>query len=223
MTEHPIERLSEYLDGELAGKDRAALEAHVATCTQCSETLDELRAVAVQARALEDRAPATDLWPGIAARLRPRGVVAHILGRFVPGGRQFTFSMPQLAAAGLVLALLSAGTVWLVLRGGPSLPQAPGVSGPTGTGAFATFDESRYVAAVAELERALRENRAELDTATVRVLEENLAIIDRATEQARRALLADPANPYLNGHLAEQLKLKIRLLQRATEVVTAHS
>jgi hypothetical protein len=88
--------------------------------------------------------------------------------------------------------------------------------------AVAAFDETRYDAAVAELERVLREHGSELDTTTVRILQQNLEIIDRAIEQARRALLADPANPYLNGHLAAQMKLKIRLLQRATEVVAAH-
>jgi len=44
-----------------------------------------------------------------------------------------------------------------------------------------------------------------------------------AAEQARRALLADPGNPYLHGHLADQMRRKIWLLQRATEVVTAQS
>ena len=87
----------------------------------------------------------------------------------------------------------------------------------------ASFDEARYDAAVAELQRVLYEHRAELDTATVRILEQNLALIDRATEEARRALAADPANPYLHGHLAEQMMRKIRLLKLATEVVAAHS
>jgi hypothetical protein len=87
---------------------------------------------------------------------------------------------------------------------------------------LASFDASRYDAAVAELERVLSEQRGQLDTATVRILEQNLAIIDRAVEDARRALEADPANPYLNGHLAQQMMAKIRLLQRAAGVVAAH-
>ena len=87
---------------------------------------------------------------------------------------------------------------------------------------FASFDATRYDAAVAELQRVLHEHRSELDTTTVRILEQNLAIIDKATEEARRALEADPANPYLNGHLAEQMMRKVRLLQRAADVVAAH-
>ena len=88
---------------------------------------------------------------------------------------------------------------------------------------MAGFDEKRYDATVAELEQVLREHRSELEPATVRVIERNLAIIDRATEQARQALLADPSNPYLNGHLADQMRRKIRLLQTATEAIAARS
>jgi hypothetical protein len=160
---------------------------------------------------------------------------------------RFEFTVPQLAAAALAIMLLSGGSVWLALRKPSSVvPSGPVASAPDRTpaagspsspsrtrlpatppngvpdAAVAAFDETRYDAAVAELERVLREHGSELDTTTVRILQQNLEIIDRAIEQARRALLADPANPYLNGHLAAQMKLKIRLLQRATEVVAAH-
>lgn len=88
---------------------------------------------------------------------------------------------------------------------------------------FASFDGTRYDAAVAELQQVLHDHRADLDTSTVRILEQNLAIIDRALDEARSALENDPSNPYLNGHLAEQMLRKVRLLQKAADVVTAHS
>ena len=68
----------------------------------------------------------------------------------------------------------------------------------------------------------MREHRRELDPATVRTIEQNLRIIDQATEQARRALAADPANPYLNSHLAAQLRLKADVLRQATALVATH-
>ena len=58
---------------------------------------------------------------------------------------------------------------------------------------------------------------------TVRVLEENLAIIDRAIADARTALEQDPASRYLNGHLGRTLRRKVDLLQRAATLVTAAS
>jgi hypothetical protein len=246
MTDQWIARLSEVLDGELSDPDRESFEAHLATCAECARTLEELRAVTVEARRLEDRAPEVDLWPGIAARLRPRRAarITSLLERIRSGSPRFELSVPQLAAAGLLLVVLSGGGVWLAMRGTaprstPALatrvtperaPSGVTSSGPRlfphvssgSSAAYADFDEARYDAAVADLERALRDHGSELDTATVRVLEQNLAIIDRAIDQARRALEADPANPYLNDHLAEQLMQKVRLLQRATEVVAAH-
>jgi anti-sigma factor RsiW len=45
-------RLSEYLDGELDNEERAALEAHLATCGQCYATLGELSQVVTRAKAL---------------------------------------------------------------------------------------------------------------------------------------------------------------------------
>ena len=44
-----------------------------------------------------------------------------------------------------------------------------------------------------------------------------------AAERARQALAADPASPYLNGHLATQLKRKLTLLRQATAVVAAQN
>jgi hypothetical protein len=36
-------KLSEYIDGSVTGEERAAIEAHLKTCSQCSEALSELR------------------------------------------------------------------------------------------------------------------------------------------------------------------------------------
>jgi hypothetical protein len=67
----------------------------------------------------------------------------------------------------------------------------------------------RYDAAVADLELVLAAGRGTLDTSTVRVLEEKLALIDPAFHDVERALAIDPGNPYLNAHLARTLRQKI--------------
>jgi hypothetical protein len=63
------DRLSEYLDGELADAERAALETHLARCAACTAVLADLTALVGAARALPDRAPARDLWPELARRM----------------------------------------------------------------------------------------------------------------------------------------------------------
>jgi hypothetical protein len=80
-----------------------------------------------------------------------------------------------------------------------------------------------YASAVDDLERILAEGRGRLDSTTVRVLEQNLALIDQAIAQAQRAVAADSANAYLNTHLAETMRRKIDLLRQAAALVSAVS
>jgi anti-sigma factor ChrR (cupin superfamily) len=236
MTDSWTGRLSDYLDGDLAAAERVALDAHLAGCSECTQTLAELRAVTVRVTRLEASEPVPDLWPGIAARIGvedSRGALGARTRR-AWRDRLWTFTLPQLAAAGFLLALLSGATVWMALNSRPSpapdgsrtsLAARPGPLSPTTGGAtvvVAGFESQRYDAAIAEMEQVLAQHRAELDSSTVRIIEQNLAVIDQATDQARRALAADPANPYLNGHLAEQMRRKVDLLRQATALVSAH-
>jgi hypothetical protein len=136
--------------------------------------------------------------------------------------RRFSFTLPQLAAASLAIMLLSGGVVWMARSGDPRADFEP-VSAhgdvrpqPAPAMAPADFSDTHYNEAVADLEQALDAGRTHLDPATVRILEENLASIDRAIDQSRRALAADPANVYLNRHLADARQRKLSLLRRAT-------
>jgi hypothetical protein len=63
------ERLSEFLDGELVPVEHAACEAHVAGCERCRRLLGDLRELRRAARALPERQPERDLWPGIEREL----------------------------------------------------------------------------------------------------------------------------------------------------------
>lgn len=212
MTDHWTDRLSDYLDGDLPPAERTALETHLAGCTGCAEDLAGLRRVVTRARALEDRAPAGDLWPGVAARIGARRAP-----------RGFSFSMPQLAAAGIALAAFSGAAGWVLNPGVPlgapdaMTPASPAMVTPVRTAA------GSYDAAVADLEQVLAGGRGLLDTATVRVLEQNLATIDRAIAQAQRAVATDSANLYLNSHLAATMRRKLELLRQAAALVAAVS
>ena len=225
MSDRWIDRLSEYLDDELPAGDRTALEAHLEGCAECRDTLVGLRRVVTRARALEDRLPSGDLWPGIAERIGAHGAAPAGVTRFP---RRFTFSVPQLAAAGIALALLSGGSAWL-LHPGPAGPVAvqPPPAAPVTPALIAPGRRTRgvrsYDTAVAELERVLAEGRGRLDTTTVRVLEQNLAVIDGAIAQARRAVAADSANLYLNSHLAATMRRKLELLRQAASLVATAS
>jgi predicted anti-sigma-YlaC factor YlaD len=220
MNDRWTDRLSEYLDGELGVADAAALEAHLPSCGACRATLEELRRVVARARALDDRAPAADLWPEVAARIG-LSPVARAAGR---ARRRLSFTVPQLLAASIALVLVSGSGVWVVLRQ-PAVPPATAATGPTPIMTnVGTYESSpRYAAAVADLERLLAQHRSRLDTTTVRVIEKNLGIIDRAIRDAQSALAADPANAYLNQHLAQAMRRKLELLRQAATLAGARS
>jgi len=208
MTDQWTDRLSDYLDGHLGAAERAALEAHLPECGGCRATLAELRRVLARARTLEDRPPATDLWSGIAERIQIR-----------PAARRWrvSFNVPQLVAAGVALVLVGGGAAALLRnRPQPTPTPVPAVV-PVATG------WTSYAMAITRLEAALAENRGRLDTATVRVVEQSLATIDRAIADAQRALAADPASAYLNHHLAHTMRRKVDLLRRANALASAAS
>lgn len=221
MTDRWMDRLSEYLDGALAPAERVALEAHLADCAACTATLAELRRVVARARALDDRAPAADLWPGIAARIGARGTVLPFAR---PARRRISFTVPQLAAAGIAIVALSFGAGWLALTGhAPASTAAISGSSVEHNAIWVRGADSEYDAAVGQLRAALNDNRSQLDSSTVRVLEKNLAIIDSAVAEARHALAQDPNNSYLNHHLAETMRRKVELLRRASSLAGART
>jgi hypothetical protein len=221
MSDQWTDRLSEYLDGELKGSERAFLEAHIERCEDCQDALAGLRRVVVRARSLEDRPPAADLWAGVAQRIG-----APTRTAVLPTRRRFTFSLPQLLAAGIALSVLSASGAWMLFPALQRVAVQPVPSAPAGlsvTPVGAPSAAQSYDAAVHDLEQVLAEGRGRLDTTTVRVLEQNLALIDRAITEARRAVAADSANVYLNTHLAETMRRKVDLLRQAAALVAATS
>ena len=214
MSDNWTARLSEYLDETLAPAERHALAAHLSGCAECTATLAELRRVVARAEALEDRPPRADLWPAIAKRIGAGQVVS-----LEPRRRRLSFTVPQLLAAGIALAVFSAGGAWLALHG--RRPASPVfVAGTAAPPVWLSAMKPNYDRTVTELEGALDEGRrsGRLDSTTVRVLERSLATIDTAIAQASRALAQDPGSLYLNHHLAETMRRKLDLLRQASGI-----
>ena len=91
------ERLSAYLDGELAPGDAAALERHLATCAECRVELAGLREVRALLRALPQPAlPRSFALPPTAATTSARRAAAHPLPAST---RRTQTAVPRLARA----------------------------------------------------------------------------------------------------------------------------
>jgi hypothetical protein len=219
MNEHLGERLSSYLDGELVGEPLAAAEAHLAACAECRAALEDLRQLTSRARTLDDRPPERDLWNDIALRL------PDVTPGVVPlRRRRFAFSLPQLAAAGIAVVALSSGAAVLLTHGArtPAFPESTSsviMAEPAGLASAKGIQS--YDVAIRDLEATLASRRSTLDTATIRAVNQSLAIIDRAIRQAEAALAQDPNNMYLNDHLAHALDRKLEVLRRVTSMAAA--
>jgi len=220
-----ISQLSLYLDGELPPDERARVDAHVASCAECRVVLDDLKAIVVTAPYYEGAAPSRDLWAGIKQGIQAEKEVP-LIRRQATGDRR-RFSLGQLIAACLAFAVVTGGSVYVALKpsgAGVEVPSpvafspSPATETPTITNASTRAGEV-YDAAVGDLERVLAEGRDQLEPKTLKVIEENLRIIDRAIAEARSAIAADPANAYLRSQVAANMRRKLDILRQATDVI----
>lgn len=226
MTDHPSDALSAYLDGDLDPAARRAVATHLSACAECRAVVTGLEELQRRARTWGDETarPSADLWAGIAARLDDRGT-GHASARVLPWyRRRWSVGVAELAVAATLVAAVTAGVMW---RRAPlaetpaSIAAEPVVAQVEPTGAPAegvttvSFADAQFDAAVADLERVLRDQRDSLNPRTVLILERNLQVIDDAIREARTALAGDPANALLNAHLANARQRKLNLLRRA--------
>lgn len=231
MKQHPkSETLSEYMDGELTPRDAAELEAHLAECAGCSALLRELERVQSQAKALPDRFPTRDLWPGIEKAIRqgeardPQVIELRPPAWPPPSVREkrgLRLSYLQAAAAGMVLALLS-GAVGGILSARPGTPSPEVVEAPAALAELVRLAGPGLGEAAREadrLEELLARHGDELDPTTARILENNLEVIDQAIRESVRALEADPGNAFLKDHLARSVEAKANYLKEAAAFV----
>lgn len=212
--------LPDLVEGTTPAAHREAIDRHLATCEACRRLVADLRRIAQTAGTL-DRVPLPpESWPRLAARLRQEPGFG---GKVRPARLPWTW----LAAAAVLVAVVGVG-VWSIVRpdGGPASSPAPGAA----TAARAP-DNARPAALVetidAELEQAGRhyENAfkaleqmaasedSPLDPAVMATLRENLAVIDKAIDESRLALGANPEDPLAQESLLEAFRRKVGLLQ----------
>lgn len=211
------ERLDAYVDGTLERPESAELEEHLAACESCKQRMEGLRRILDMASGLPRSVePATDLWPGIAARLDRPGTVVR--GRFGRGVR------PWVAVAAMLV--LSVTAVLIAYTLGRSQGQTVVVhhrATPVAVQASLGSDSIESVAAEfvevrTELLEALEQRRGTLSDETLAVVNDNLGVIDAAILRITAALETDPHNRMLRGQLTSAYQQQIQLLWRANRL-----
>jgi anti-sigma factor RsiW len=197
-------RLDAYARGTLSAADAAGFEAHLDTCASCEAFLAETELQPAGTQALPKSVePARDLWPGIQTRLAPRG----------RGRARFALPGWLLAAAAVLLIAVSSAVTALLLDPSGRRSAAPLAS------ALSPL-EVQYASAAAELSAELNRVRTQLAPATLLIIERNLAVIDSALAESRRALASDPGNATLEGLVIAVWRQKMDFLRRATALST---
>lgn len=230
MSRHPeFEELQDFQEGFLSPDRNGEIRAHLLECPNCREDLEALSELMADLGSLPVEAePSRDLWPQIQWRISAAGPPVK------NPARRSGITVPawQLLAAGIALALMSGGTVWAIMSTavqGPAsvatepaaIPSAPAsvVPSTASSAEFAAYDG--YADALADLEAVVETGRNVLDPETVRILEENLAIIDRAILESSEALAQDPGSRVLRRLLSRTMGRKVDLLQQAVEMIAA--
>jgi anti-sigma factor RsiW len=205
-----VDALDDYLDGTAGTSARAAIDAHLATCTSCPALVAEVRAIRGAARTLEPIEPPADVWRRVHAEVQrdapARASRRPRLGLSRIGWRAL---QPIGAVAGLVLVVAS--LTWVGAR--LAVPAAGTVT--AGADAFADFyvAEAEYTDAIVRLQDAADAATPRLDAFTSATLESNIDDIDLAIGDARDALAREPGNALSQENLLDALGSKVALLQ----------
>ena len=151
--------------------------------------------------------PERDLWPDIEAALPERGA---------PSVRVRPW---RLAVAALLLVAVTAVTTAALVGREPTVAPAPS---PALLVELAPVDWQAEMRQASDLlASTLEQRRGELDPATLAVVEENLAIIDRAIADCAAALEVNPEDDELRRALLAVWRKKIDLLEQASRLPTA--
>jgi len=235
MRGHPDPaRYSALLDGDVPAAEVRDLREHLQNCVECSTLFGDLQDIQETARKLPEHRPPRDLWPGIAREIQggterdPQVIRLHVPR---PSNRRswkrsVRLSLPQAAAAGIVLALVSGAVGARIGSGGggegvvqtadsttPAIPSWVSLVTETQPGLEARALE------VAALEESLFQSRGTLDPATVEVLERNMMVIDEAIRESLAAIRVDPGNRFLKDNLERAILAKGEFLQDAALLV----
>jgi hypothetical protein len=220
---------NDYLDGELSSEVVSALEAHLSECAACREELAALRAVIEQAAKLpHEVTPPHKLWPAIAQRIAQaersheretawqtaapaRPAAESWRQRLASGLPPWRALWPALAGTLAVLVIIVASTL---NRPEPSAPD------PMATAIVAALEKECCAndREVTQLMAQAADEPASPSTSALRVIADNLRLIDRAIDEARLAWESNPRSPRLMRMLVAAYEARAALQGRAAEV-----
>ena len=222
-------RLSEYLESQLPDLEQRFMDAHILRCARCAKLLEEVHFIVAEATRLPPLNPSRDLWPGIVSRLDTSVTSIDAARSSSPSVRPARrISLRVFAAAAVALITVSSGATYLLTRGANTKTATPATSNatPSNTAGDASNSkgaqfiavgnrsaESTYEHEIVAMRRIVNGRLGDLDSTTVVEIERNLAIIDKAIADSRKALDKDPRSRFLSTQLNRALENKLDVLR----------
>jgi hypothetical protein len=214
--------LNDYVDGLLSEDEARAFEKELESNLALRKAETQLRNLLASANRLpKDIQPQPNLWRGIQARLQPRRIMVH--PRHAAPGWLFRLALPVaatilvVAGAGLVVRHMATRAAFT-----PTVWDRPGADlGVRLISAELRPIETEYRRTTASLREQLEASKEFLAPETVQVIDENLAIIDKAIEEIHTALKKDPGNQRLVHSLIATYDKEVELLEQAVRLPDA--
>jgi hypothetical protein len=205
-------------------------------CADCRDRYASLSELTAELRSVpRDATPPPEIWSAIARRIDGTTPGAEPESADVialPGvprdlekpRRRISFTIPQLAAASVVLAVMSASVLWMATSRPTSNPTPAAAVQPESAGVtrFAS-DASAYDTALDELMTIVETARPFLAPETLLALDQSIAEIDAAIEDIGTALENDPSSDLLQSMLVNQQRSKLRVLSQVATLTQAQS
>ncbi|MFC1499739.1 anti-sigma factor family protein [Candidatus Zixiibacteriota bacterium] len=208
--------LDDFVDGILSGGVHSRLERHLATCEECRRSLAELQALLDDAADLPaEIRPSKDLWPAVRSQIE--------LEESVPSRHSF-FNRPKyMLAAAALFVLVTAGSLMIprmieMGMGSIEWMMTEWQIGQVTTAAM----ERQYLGAIEELSYVVAERRATVPQSALKIIDQNLRVLDNAIEESRTALWNNPSDRELQSTLSTVYQQKVELLQWTAQITTSN-
>ncbi len=213
------EMISDYIDGALETGEHTMIERHLADCESCRALRDDLLQLVHFSRHLPEHTPSNAVWTAIQTQVKAerrvglRQRVARWMARLEE--RNFSLSLPQLAAGALALILVAV-VLSVVLRRetGQSLETASVTGASAINKNLLSYPDLKQIEErISQLESSVEQRKASWTLDLRQAFERNLAYVNQSLIECRQQINGHPEDKVSEELMLNAYREKVRLLE----------